>query len=42
MDEEKRARELANQSKIFNISTYAKQKVMAKRKKKGLGELKPR
>ena len=33
---------MANQSKVFNISSYARQKVLAKRKKKGLGELKPR
>ena len=28
--------------KLFNISTYAKQKVANKRAKKGFGELKPR
>ena len=28
--------------KLFNISTYAKQKVANKRAKKGYGELKPR
>lgn len=33
---------LAQQSAVFNISSYAKGKVEAKRKRKGLGELKPR
>lgn len=33
---------LLQQSTVFNISAYAKNKVAAKRKKKGLGELKPR
>ena len=27
---------------IFNVSSYARKKVAEKRKKKGLGELKPR
>lgn len=33
---------LLQQSTLFNISAYAKGKVAAKRKRKGLGELKPR
>ena len=39
---EKSNRDLANQSKIFNISSYARNKVATKRKTKGLGELTPR
>ena len=35
-------RELADQSRFFNASAYAKTKVANKRKRKGLGELKPR
>jgi hypothetical protein len=40
--DDKAAKDLANQSKFFNISSYSRGKVAAKRKKKGLGELKPR
>ena len=39
---DKANRDLANQSKIFNISSYARNKVATKRKTRGLGELKPR
>lgn len=36
------SKDLANQSMVFNVSAYAKTKVAAKRKRKGLGELVPR
>ena len=36
------SKDLANQTKIFNISSYARGRLEAKRKRKGLGELKPR
>ena len=39
---DKTNKDLAQQSAFFNISSYAKNKVAAKRKKKGLGTLKPR
>lgn len=35
-------KELASQSKMFNVSAWAKNRILNKRKKKGLGELKPR
>ena len=39
---EKSSKELAAQSKMFNISSWAKGKVESKRRKRGLGELTPR
>ena len=39
---DKTDKDLANQSKFFNISAHARKKVAQKRKNKGLGELKPR
>ena len=39
---DKSNKELASKSVMFNFSSYAKEKVIKKRKKKGLGELKPR
>ena len=36
------SKDLTQKSPFFNISSYARNKVEAKRKRKGLGELKPR
>ena len=41
-DETKANKELAAQSTVFNLSAWAKNRVDAKRKRKGLGELTPR
>jgi len=42
MSDNKGDKELLSQSKIFNISSYARNKVETKRRNKGLGELIPR
>ena len=42
MDNSNSNKELVSKSVLFNISTYAKEKVAKKRKNKGLGELKRR
>jgi len=43
MDTENKAtKDLTQKSPFFNISSWARGKVEAKRKRKGLGELKPR